>query len=243
MVRRKTSRTKKGTNTSQNKIKRTTKKRTKISPARRKVTTTRPNKKIQGSVKKPGMVTSRIGKAARNSNIKSNKLNRIHKTGRATRKTARTNLRKERSMYVRRSSGRQEKFDSHRMTQTVSRSGVPFLMARDITKKLVHKIGRRQRNKGMNKSSKSKSTRNSNSQRNQNTKEVIIPGNEIRSMISEELRNRNRSDIAGSYEGQSPSNPRLDRDQSINSTVPSLHNVTTPKTNIIHDKSKYGGKV
>jgi len=239
MVRRKTSRTKKGTNTSQNKIKRTTKKRTKFLPAQRKVTTTRPNKKIQRSVKKPGMVTSRIRKAVRNSNIKSSKSDRIHKIGRATRKTPRTNPRKERSLYVKRSSGRQEKFDSHRMTQTVSRSGVPFLMARDITKKVVRKIGRRQRNKGMSKSTKS--TRNPNSQRNKNTKEVIIPGNEIRSMISEELRNRNRSDIAGSYEGQSPSNPRLERDESIDSTLPSLHNVTTPKTNIIHDKSKYGG--
>jgi hypothetical protein len=112
-------------------------------------------------------------------------------------------------------------------------------MARDITKKVVHKIGRRQKNKEMNKSSKS--TKNSNSQRKKVAKEVIIPGNEIRSMISEELRNRNRSDIAGSYEGQSPSNPRLERDESIDPTVPSLHNVTTPKTNIIHDKSKYGG--
>jgi hypothetical protein len=112
-------------------------------------------------------------------------------------------------------------------------------MARDITKKVVRKIGRKQRNKEVSKNSKS--TRNSNLQRNKNTKEVIIPGNEIRSMISEELRNRNRSDIAGSYEGQSPSNPRLERDESIDSTVPTLHNVTTPKTNIIHDKSKYGG--
>ena len=70
---------------------------------------------------------------------------------------------------------------------------------------------------------------------------MIIKGNEIRSMVSEELRHRNRSDIAGSYEGQSPSNPKLERDEGVDSTLPSLHNVTTPKTNIIHDKSKYGG--
>ncbi len=239
MVRRKASRTEKGTNISQNKIKRTTKKRTRISSAQRKVTATRPNKKIQRSVKKPATGPSRFRKAVRNSNIKSKRSERIHKTGRVTRKTTRTHPRKERSIYVKRSSGRQEKSDSHRMTQTVSRSGVPFLMARDITKKVVRKIGRKQRNKEVSKNSKS--TRNSNLQRNKNTKEVIIPGNEIRSMISEELRNRNRSDIAGSYEGQSPSNPRLERDESIDSTVPTLHNVTTPKTNIIHDKSKYGG--
>jgi hypothetical protein len=236
MVRRKASRTEKDTNISQNKIKRTTKKRTRIAPAQRKVTAARPNKKIQRSVKKPLSGPSRFSKAVRNSNIKSKRSERIHKTGRVTKKT---HPRKERSIYVKRSSGRQEKFDSHRMTQTVSRSGVPFLMARDITKKVVRKIGRKQRNKEM--SNSSKSTRNSNLQRNKNTKEVIIPGNEIRSMISEELRNRNRSDIAGSYEGQSPSNPRIERGENIDSTVPTLHNVTTPKTNIIHDKSKYGG--
>ena len=239
MVRRIASRTKKSSNTTQNKIKRTTKKRAKISPVRRKVTTSGPNKKNQRSVKKPGVVSSRFRKAVSNSNIASSKSDRIHKTGRATRKATRTNPRKERSIYVKRSSGRQEKFDSHRMTQTVSRSGVPFLMARDITKKVVRKLGRTQRNKDM--SNSSKTIRNSKSQRNKNTKEVIIPGNEIRSMVSEELRHRNRSDIAGSYEGQSPSNPKLERDEGVDSTVPSLHNVTTPKTNIIHDKSKYGG--
>jgi transcriptional repressor NrdR len=239
MVRRKASRIEKGPNISQNKIKRTTKKRARIATAQRRVTAARPNKKIQRSVKKPVSGPSRFRKAVRNSNIKSKRSERIQKTGRVTKKTTRTHPRKERSIYVKRSSGRQEKFDSHRMTQTVSRSGVPFLMARDITKKVVRKIGRKQRNKEM--SNSSKSTRNSNLQRNKNTKEVIIPGNEIRSMISEELRNRNRSDIAGSYEGQSPSNPRLERDENIDSTVPTLHNVTTPKTNIIHDKSKYGG--
>jgi hypothetical protein len=239
MVRRKTIRSKKGTNILQNRNKRSTKKRTKISHAQRNVITARPNKKIQRSVKKRRVVPSRIHKVVRNPNIKSNKSDNIHKPGRETRKTTSTKPRKERAIYVKRSSGRQKKFDSHRMTQTVSRSGVPFLMARDITKKVVRKISRSQRNKEMNKSSKS--TRNSNSQRNKDTKEVIIPGNEIRSMISKELRNRNRSDIAGSYEGQSPSNPRLERDESIDSTVPSLHNVTTTKTNIIDDKSKYGG--
>lgn len=238
MVRRKASRIK-STITSQNKTKRT-RKRTKISPVQGKVTT-RPNKKNQRSVKQPRMDTSRSRKSVRNSNIKLNKSDRIHKTVVTQKKTTRTRTSPKRgkSIYVKRSSGRQEKFDSDRMTQTVSRSGVPFLMARDITKKVVRKIGHRQKNKEMSKSSKS--TKNSNSQRKKVAKDVIIPGNEIRSMISEELRNRNRSDIAGSYEGQSPSNPRLERDDSIDPTVPSLHNVTTPKTNIIHDKSKYGG--
>lgn len=44
-----------------------------------------------------------------------------------------TALKKE--IVVKRSSGRVEKFDTNRLAQTVSRSGVPFLMARDIAKK------------------------------------------------------------------------------------------------------------
>jgi hypothetical protein len=43
-----------------------------------------------------------------------------------------TVLKKE--IVVKRSSGRVEKFDTDRLAQTVSRSGLPFLMARDIAK-------------------------------------------------------------------------------------------------------------
>src|SRR5919109_5073254 len=42
---------------------------------------------------------------------------------------------------IRRSSGRKEKFNVDRMTQTTSRSGVPFMMARDISKNISKKIG------------------------------------------------------------------------------------------------------
>ena len=49
-----------------------------------------------------------------------------------------TTLKKE--IVVKRSSGRVEKFDTNRLAQTVSRSGVPFLMARDIAKKTTKKI-------------------------------------------------------------------------------------------------------
>ena len=126
MVKRKASQTKKGRNyTSQNKIKGTTRKRARIPPTRRKVLTAKDNTKFKRSVR-PGMVTSRFNKATRKPNNISNRSERIHKTERVTRKTRRprTNSKEERPIYVTRSSGRQEKFDSHRMTQTVSRSGV-----------------------------------------------------------------------------------------------------------------------
>ena len=40
----------------------------------------------------------------------------------------------QQELVIKRSSGRKEKFDTNRMAQTVGRSGVPFLMARDIAK-------------------------------------------------------------------------------------------------------------
>jgi len=40
----------------------------------------------------------------------------------------------EKQIVIKRSSSRHEKFDINRMTHTVSRSGVPFLMARDVSK-------------------------------------------------------------------------------------------------------------
>jgi len=41
---------------------------------------------------------------------------------------------------IKRSSGRKEKFDTNRMAQTVSRSGVPPVMANDVAKKVSTKI-------------------------------------------------------------------------------------------------------
>jgi hypothetical protein len=40
----------------------------------------------------------------------------------------------QQQIVIKRSSGRKEKFDTNRMAQTVGRSGVPFLMARDVAK-------------------------------------------------------------------------------------------------------------
>jgi hypothetical protein len=46
----------------------------------------------------------------------------------------------EKQIVIKRSSGRHEKFDIDRMAQTVSRSGVPFLMVRDVSKNVSNKI-------------------------------------------------------------------------------------------------------
>src|ERR687884_416351 len=88
--------------------------------------------------------------------------------------------RKEKQIVIKRSSGRHEKFDINRMTQTVSRSGVPFLMARDISKNVSNKI--RKDVSGV--------------QARQGTKDKTVSADQIRAQVAAELRDRNRSDIA-----------------------------------------------
>src|SRR5919199_4688811 len=47
---------------------------------------------------------------------------------------------KQQELVIKRSSGRKEKFDTNRMAQTVGRTGIPFLMARDVAKTVSNKI-------------------------------------------------------------------------------------------------------
>jgi hypothetical protein len=142
---------------------------------------------------------------------------------------------------VRRSSGRKEKFDTNRMAQTVSRSGVPFLMARDIAKKVSGKIkqeAHNQQSKGKNNNNNSNNGNKSNATQ---LKEKTVTGSRVRKLVASELRDRNRSDIASSYSGQVPENTlqeqNLKDQQSITDTVAAYRN------RVLHDMSKRGGGI
>jgi transcriptional repressor NrdR len=87
---------------------------------------------------------------------------------------------------IRRSSGRTEKFNLDRMAQTTSRSGVPFMMARDISKNVSKKI-----------SSEPKASKK---------EEKTVRAGRVRRMIAEELRDRNEQAKASSYTGEVPEN-------------------------------------
>jgi len=86
-------------------------------------------------------------KVKRNLNVDTKRATRTKVTSARRQKTLRSRQNPERrktalkkEIVVKRSSGRVEKFDTNRLAQTVSRSGVPFLMARDIAKKATKKI-------------------------------------------------------------------------------------------------------
>ena len=143
---------------------------------------------------------------------------------------------------VRRSSGRKEKFDTNRMAQTVSRSGVPFLMARDIAKKVSGKI----KQEAHNQQSKGKDNNNNNSNNGNKSnatqlKEKTVTGSRVRKLVASELRDRNRSDIASSYSGQVPENTL--QEQNLKDQQPITDTVATNMNRVLHDTSKRGGGI
>jgi hypothetical protein len=144
-------------------------------------------------------------------------------------------LKKEKQIVIRRSSGRKEKFDTDRMAQTVSRSGVPFLMARDVAKKVSNKL------KQESYTPQTKRRKNNNKSKPTQPKEKTVTAGRVRKLVANELRDRNRSDIAASYSGQVPEN--TSQDQSLTDKQPVADNVAVNKNRVLYDTSKRGGGI
>jgi hypothetical protein len=143
----------------------------------------------------------------------------------------------QQEIVIKRSSGRKEKFDTNRMAQTVGRSGVPFLMAMDVAKtvsnKIKHENYTQQQTKGRRSGNKSKPTQ---------LKEKTVTANRIRNLVSSELRNRNRGDIAASYSGQTPENTLPE--ENLKDNQPTIADTSAANRNrVLHDQSKRGGGI
>ena len=169
---------------------------------------------------------------------------------------------KKKQIIVKRSSGRHENFDTNRMTQTVSRSGVPFLMARDVAENISNKIRKevpaRQDSRIKKKDNKRRISANvkgivgdvSKQQAQEGTKNKTVSAGQIRSLVAAELRDRNRSDIAASYSGQTPENTlgdqlkKQNQNDRISVTSATQHTRQPANRNrVIHDMSKRGGGI
>lgn len=131
--------------------------------------------------------------------------------------------RKPAAITIRRSSGRKEKFDLDRMASTTGRSGVPFMVARDISKGVSKKIKSEAKGK---------------------SKKTVTAGR-VRNMIAEELRDRNRQASASSYAGESPENSRRGRgkvdphETPIGSADTDQHSAyRADRDSVLHDRSK-----
>ena len=121
---------------------------------------------------------------------------------------------------IRRTSGRKEKFDRERLARTTSRSGVPFLMARDIAKKVTRQIKGEARGR----------------------KKATVTGRRVRRIVADEVRNRNPR-ISSSYRlGTRPKNSGYQAGlpkATVGSANADQHgSYRADRDSIMHDKSK-----
>ena len=69
-----------------------------------------------------------------------------------------------------------------------------------------------------------------------------MTANRIRNLVSSELRNRNRGDIAASYSGQTPENTLTE--QNLKDNQPTVADTSvTNRNRVLHDQSKRGGGI
>ena len=165
------------------------------------------------------------------------------KTIRQTPERSKTALKKE--IVVKRSSGRVEKFDTNRLAQTVSRSGVLFLMARDIAKKATKKIKSQIRSQVREDSHKNKKTGKRTISRGQKSspkaKPVLVTASQVRNLVANELQDRNRPEIASSYTGHPPEHRDLQSKPNLNDKEPVFDIVAANMNKVLHDPSKSKG--
>jgi hypothetical protein len=160
------------------------------------------------------------------------------------RKTSKKILNKQdQGLTIKRSSGRKEKFNTDRMAQTVGRSGVPFMMARDIAKKVTKKI-----KKGSYGPQQRASKRRTRRQKVIAEKDKVFTAGRIRNLVAGELRDRNRPDIAGSYSGKTPDKPMKQGYDDLEHKQPgidkfSVNTQHSRRKEVVHDQSKRGGGI
>lgn len=170
-------------------------------------------KRSSRTSKKKGKVDSKV--RSRSGKVNSQKKRTKRQSSKATGKTRTKKRIKKSDIIIKRTSGRREKFETDKMAQTVSRSGTPFLLARDVAKTVSEKV-MHQRNDTTTAQGGEKRRRRS------SPTTIEVDGAEVRKMVTEELKERNRPDIATSYSGEQPENTRQGRYELMRENQP-LH--------------------
>lgn len=169
-------------------------------------TSRRKGKKRSGVDIRPAKVNAQKRRKTKTTRTKPSKATRRIRTNKRT---------KTPDIIIKRTSGRREKFETDKMAQTVSRSGTPFLLARDVAKTVSEKV-MHQRNDTTTAQGGEKRRRRS------SPTTIEVDGAEVRKMVTEELKERNRPDIATSYSGEQPENTRQGRYELMRENQP-LH--------------------
>ena len=207
------------------------------------------DKKLKTNIKANNKQTIKKSKSTsslNSKNIPSRSKPKSKKT--TTTSTTKSNLTKsKKDIVVKRSSGRKEKFDTNRLAQTVSRSGVSFPVARDVAKSVTKKIKKSIQNNSTRTIKKQKPQQQSSvattkqklnnaSKKEQET--VIVTADKIKNLVKDELKDRNQQDHSPS----SSDSTFVDEDPSMKITLddrePVIDNVAANKNKILFDPSK-----
>ncbi len=168
----------------------------------------------QPSKKKKGKAGSRIRSRSRKVNTQKRRRTTTRQSPKAASRTRMKKRTKTPDVIIKRTSGRREKFETDKMAQTVSRSGTPFLLARDVAKTVSEKVMRERSDTAAIEGEKEKRTSSPST--------IEVDAMEVRKMVAEELKERNRPDIASSYSGERPENTRQGRHELMKENQP-LH--------------------
>ena len=171
-------------------------------------------KRSSRTSKKKGKVDSKV--RSRSGKVNSQKKRTKRQSSKATGKTRTKKRTKKSDIIIKRTSGRREKFETDKMAKTVSRSGTPFLLARDVAKTVSEKVLRKGDDATAAKEEGKEKMRTS------SPSTIEVDAGEVRKMVADELRERNRPDIASSYSGERPVNTRQGRYELMKENQP-LH--------------------
>jgi transcriptional repressor NrdR len=182
--------------------------------------------------KKKGKADSRI--RSRSGKVNPQKRRRRTTIRQSSKSTGRTRTKKRTKMsdiIIKRTSGRREKFETDKMAQTVSRSGTPFLLARDVAKTVSEKVLR----KGNNTTATGR--RGKEEKRTSSPSTIEVDAGEVRKMVAEELKERNRPEIASSYSGERPENTRQGRHELMKENQPLHDTDAANQSKLLFDSS------
>lgn len=187
-----------------------------------------------------------ILKKSKSSNLNSKNISNKPK------QTNKMNSKSKKEIVLKRSSGREENFDTDKLTQTVSRSGVSFPVARDVAKSITKKIKKSVQTKSTG-TTKKKQKRSSTIPTKQqklkinpkkDSEKVIVTASQIKSLVDDELKDRNQQDHSPSFSGNTTT-ATIGEEPSIKLTLndrePVMDKVAANKNKVLYDPSKQKG--
>jgi hypothetical protein len=194
-----------------------------------------------------------ILKKSKSSNLNSKNISNKPK------QTNKMNSKSKKEIVLKRSSGREENFDTDKLTQNVSRSGVSFPIARDVAKSITKKIKKSVQTKSTGTTKKKSTGTTKKKQQRSSTiptkqqklkinpkkdsEKVIVTASQIKSLVDDELKDRNQQDHSPSFSGNTTAT--IGEESSIKLTLndrePVMDKVAANKNKVLYDPSKQKG--